>query len=112
MANIERGTVPGAQLAGEYTRHGGKLTSTTTPPTTLLLVHRTATTKAKADIYVLLVHPDGRRSYVSSLWDSSPAGTYALEYRGIRYALTMTDTTAQVVPVTSSTVSTNVHVHQ
>lgn len=102
VANIAPAEHPSAPLAGEYTRHGGKLTSSTSS-TTLLLVHRTATTKAKAHTYVLLVHPDGRRSYVSSLWDSSPAGTYALEYRGVRYALTLTEDRAVLVPVGGGT---------
>ena len=79
-------------LTGQYVRQGSKLTG----PVTLLLVHRTATTKAKASTYVLQVQDDGRRSYVSSLWDSSPPGTYALEYRGIRYAVTLTDDAAMV----------------
>ena len=88
-------------LTGQYIRHGGKLTSTTTT-TTLLLVHRAATTKAKAGTYVLLVHPTGKRSYVSSLWDSPSPGTYALEYKGVRYALSMTDTLAVVTPVVTT----------
>lgn len=84
-------------LTGQYTRQGSKLTG----PVTLLLVHRAATTKAKAATYVLRVADDGKRSYVSSLWDGPSPGTYALEYRGVRYAVTLTDdaatvTTAQV----------------
>lgn len=97
MANIPQGGHGSAPLAGEYTRHGGKLTSTTT---TLLLVHRTATTSAKANTFALLVHPDGRRSYVSSVWDGPSAGTYALEYKGIRYTLTLSEHTAVLVPAT------------
>lgn len=102
MANIDPAGHPPAPLSGEYIRHGGKLTSSTSS-TTLLLVHRTATTKAKAHTYVLLVHPDGRRSYVSSLWDSSPAGTYALEYRGIRYVVTLTENVATIAPAHGGT---------
>lgn len=102
MTNIAHADHPSAPLTGQYTRHGGKLTSTTTP-LTLLLVHRTSTTKAKGHTYVLLVHPDGRRSYVSSLWDSSPPGTYALEYKGVRYALTLTDEAAMIAPAQEGT---------
>lgn len=102
MANIERAEQPSAPLAGEYTRHGGKLTSTTTP-TTLLLVHRATTTRAKAHTFALLVHPDGRRSYVSSVWDGPSAGTYALEYAGVRYTLTLSDSTALLVPSAGGT---------
>lgn len=79
-------------LTGQYARQG----STLTGPTTLLLVHRASTTKAKASTYVLRVADDGRRSYVSSLWDGPSPGTYALEYRGIRYAVTLTDDAATV----------------
>jgi len=85
-------------LTGQYTRQGSKLTG----PTTLLLVHRASTTKAKASTYVLLVDPTGKRQYVSSLWDSSPPGTYALEYRGIRYTVTLTADLATVEPVTAT----------
>ena len=86
-------------LTGQYVRQGSKLTG----PVTLLLVHREATTKAKANTFVLRVQDDGRRSYVSSLWDSSPPGTYALEYRGIRYAVTLTEDTATVAPAHGGT---------
>lgn len=102
MANIAPPEHRSEPLTGEYTRHGGKLTSTTTT-TTLLLVHRTTTTKAKVNTYVLLVHPTGKRSYVSSLWDSPTPGTYALEYKGIRYTVTMTDEAATVAPAQEGT---------
>jgi hypothetical protein len=98
MANIAPADHTSAPLSGQYARHGGKLTG----PVTLLLVHRSTTTAAKADTYVLLVHPNGKRSYVSSLWDSPLPGTYALEYRGTRYALSMTDTLAVVTPVVTT----------
>jgi hypothetical protein len=99
VANITNGhTLPSA-LTGEYTRHGSKLTG----PCTLLLVHRGTTTTAKAHTFALLVHPDGRRSYVSSVWDGPTPGTYALEHKGIRYALTLSEHTAQLVPVAGGT---------
>ncbi len=99
MANIAPAGHPSAPLSGQYTRHGGKLTG----PVTLLLVHRSTTTAAKADTYVLLVHPNGKRSYVSSLWDSPLPGTYALEYKGVRYAVTITDDAAVVAPAQEGT---------
>lgn len=89
-------------LTGHYTRQGSKLTG----PVTLLLVHRAATTKAKAETFVLRVLDDGRRSYVSSLWDTPSPGTYAIEYRGIRYAVTLTDDAAMVSA--GGTVNSNV----
>ena len=91
-------------LTGQYVRQGSKLTG----PVTLLLVHREATTKAKANTFVLRVLDDGRRSYVSSLWDGPSPGTYALEYRGIRYTVTLTDANAEIGPVQGGTVNSNV----
>ncbi len=92
MANIAPPERSSDHLTGQYVRQGSKLTG----PVTLLLVHRASTTKAKASTYVLRVADDGKRSYLSSLWDSSPPGTYALEYRGIRYAVTLTDDAATI----------------
>lgn len=95
MANIRPAEHSSDPLTGHYLREGGKLTS---PTTTLLLVTRKATTPAKAEVYVLRVHQDGRRSYVSSLWDGPVAGTYALEYGRQRYTLTLTDDAGIVAP--------------
>ena len=92
MPNIQTPEHRSDILAGQYVREGSKLTG----PNTLLLVHREATTKAKANTFVLRVLDDGRRSYVSSLWDSPSPGTYAIEYRGIRYTVTLTDDAATV----------------
>ena len=94
MANIPNGHTLPEPLTGQYVRHGSKLNG----PVDLLMVHRTTTTTAKADTFVLRVYPDGRRSYVSSLWDGPTPGTFALEYKGIRYAVTLTDSTALVRP--------------
>lgn len=96
MANIQPPEGSSDELTGHYTRQGSKLTGSTT----LLLVHRTNTTHAKGDTYVLRVDDTGQRSYVSSLWNTSTAGTYALEYRGTRYHVTLTDTAAEVAPAT------------
>ena len=99
MANIQPEEHSSDTLTGEYTRHGSKLTGSCT----LLLVNRTTTTHAKAASYVLRVYPDGRRSYVSSLWQGPTPGTYAMEYRGTRYTLTLSESTAAVVPATVGT---------
>jgi len=99
LANIAPADHTSATLAGQYTRQGSKLTG----PLTLLLVQRGSTTAAKADTYVLLVHPNGKRSYVSSLWDGPSPGTYALEYKGVRYAVTLTDDAAVVAPAQEGT---------
>lgn len=98
MANIPNGSISSDTLTGEYTRHGSRLNG----PVDLLMVHRTTTTSAKADTFVLRVYPDGRRSYVSSLWDGPTPGTYALEYKGLRYTVTLTDTTAVVTPAVTT----------
>jgi hypothetical protein len=94
VANIPKRSTAADTLTGEYLRHGSKLTG----PCTLLLVHRGTTTTAKAHTFALLVHPDGRRSYISSVWDGPTEGTYALEYLGIRYTLTLSESTASLVP--------------
>lgn len=100
MANIQPPEHPSDPLTGQYVRQGGKLTS---PTTTLLLVTRKGTTPAKAQVYVLRVHPDGKRTYVSSLWEGPFPGHYALEYRGQRYTLTLTDDAGIVAPAQEGT---------
>lgn len=111
VANIQPQEHPSDPLTGQYVRHGGKLTSITTS-CTLLLVTRKDTTPAKAQVYVLQVLPNGKRTYVSSLWEGPSPGSYAIEYRGRRYTLTMTGEAAVIAPVTSSTGTPNAHVHQ
>ena len=99
MANIHDREHRSDPLTGHYVREGGKLTG----PCTLLLVTRSTTTPAKASTYVLRIHPDGRRAYVSSLWDGPFPGLYALEYKGRRYTLTLTPDAAQVAPAQDGT---------
>ncbi len=89
---------PSQPLTGQYVRHGSKLNG----PVDLLMVHRTSTTTAKAQTFVLRVHGTGKREYVSSLWDGPTPGTYALEYKGLRYTVTMTDEVATVTPVVTT----------
>lgn len=99
MANLTvGGNVPNT-LTGKYTRHGSKLNG----PVELLIVHRTTTTTAKVSTYVLRVLTGGKREYISSLWDGPSPGTYAMEYKGIRYTLTMTDDAANVAPANGGT---------
>ena len=101
MANLPNGGTTSHTLTGNYIRHGSKLSG----PADLLLVHRTTTTTttAKASTYVLRVHTGGKREYVSSLWDGPTPGTYALEYKGIRYTVSMTDDAANVAPANGGT---------
>ena len=98
MAILPNGGTTSHTLTGKYSRHGSKLSG----PVDLLLVHRTTTTTAKASTYVLRVHTGGKREYVSSLWDGPTPGTYALEYKGIRYHLSLTDSVAVVNPTSST----------
>lgn len=94
MANIQPPDHQSEPLTGQYVRHGSKLNG----PVDLLMVHRTTTTTAKADTFVLRVHHTGKREYVSSLWDGPTPGTYALEYKGLRYTVSMTDEVATITP--------------
>ena len=56
------------------------------------MVHRTSTTTAKAQTFVLRVHGTGKREYVSSLWDGPTPGTYALEYKeGLAFSKGLSD---------------------
>ena len=99
MTNLKvGGNVPNT-LTGKYTRHGSKLNG----PVELLIVHRTTTTTAKVSTYVLRVLTGGKREYISSLWNGPSPGTYAMEYKGIRYTLTMTDDAANVAPAQRGT---------
>lgn len=99
MANIQPEAHSLHTLTGEYVREGSTLTGSCT----LLLVNRTTTTHAKAASYVLRVYPDGRRSYVSSLWQGPTPGTFALEHARQRYTLTLQDSTAVIVPAEGGT---------
>ena len=87
MAKVHPPGHPPTPLTGTYIRQG----STLNGPLKLLLDHRASTTKAKSSLYVLRVDPNGKRSYVSSLWDTPSPGTYGAEYRGIRYTVTVTE---------------------
>lgn len=95
MAKLHTSGTPSPTLSGQYQRQG----STLKGPCTLILVHRAEVTTAKASTYVLKVEDTGKRSYVSSLWSGTQPGTYELEYQGIRYRVTMTETAASVAPV-------------
>lgn len=99
MPKISTQDNPSEPLTGQYVRHGSKLNG----PVDLLMVHRTTTTTAKAGTFVLRVHHTGRREYVSSLWDGPTPGTYALEYKGLRYTVSMTDDAATVAPAQGGT---------
>jgi len=63
---------------------------------TLLIAQREKTTKAKAPHYILYIAPNGRRTYLSSIWHISSM-LYAFEYGGTRYNIQFTPTHASIV---------------
>lgn len=98
MANIQTDGAKASAwtLAGVYEREG---TTFTNDQHKFLVVTRSTTTSAKSGAYVLKIHPDGKRTYVSSLWLKAPSPPlYELEYKGLRYSMTVTDDRVVVVP--------------
>jgi len=55
----------------------------------LLICERETVTARKSKLYLLKITKQGKRSYISSLYGSSP--DFELEYNGVRYSLTLTD---------------------
>jgi hypothetical protein len=85
-------------LAGKYKREGSRLKG----ERELLIVTRPAKerTRAKAEEYILEVHPTGDRSYVSSLWHTNEEGVYRIEYNRTRYEVSITDAVVFIDEVT------------
>jgi hypothetical protein len=85
-------------LAGKYDREGSRLRG----ERELLIVTRPAKerTRAKAEEYILEVHPNGKRSYVSSLWATTQDGTYRIEYNRTRYEVNITESVVFIDEVT------------
>ena len=69
---------------------------------TLLVTDRPSNklTRSKSEQYLLLIPPDGKRKYISSLWPRSSG--YEFEYNRIRYFLTIgkevATITRQIIP--------------
>jgi hypothetical protein len=63
---------------------------------------------SKTSVYLLHIDTNGKRRYVSSLWEQAP-NVYELEYGRIRYRLTLTDTSAIFTRVDA--VRANPHVY-
>jgi hypothetical protein len=55
----------------------------------LLICEREKITSRKSKLYLLKINKQGKRSYISSLYGSSPE--FELEFEGVRYFLTLTD---------------------
>jgi hypothetical protein len=64
--------------------------------------------RSKTGLYLLHIDLNGKRRYVSSLWQQTP-DTYELEYARIRYRLTLHDTSAEIIRIGGS--SANCHVY-
>lgn len=92
---------------GTYERNGTKIF---TPTGELLLTPRKITkqSKAKTAMYLLHIDQNGKRRYISSLWEQCP-DIYELEYARIRYRLTLTPTTAEVVNLSNEGANRNVY---
>ena len=85
-------------LAGKYEREGSRLKG----ERELLIVTRPAKerTRAKAEEYILEVHPTGNRSYVSSLWHTNEKGVYRIEHNRTRYEVNITESVVFIDEVT------------
>lgn len=92
---------------GSHERNGSKIFI---PSGELLLTPRKSTkqSKSKTGIYLLHIDQNGKRKYVSSLWEKTP-DTYEFEYARIRYRLTLTPTTADVVNIADEGANRNVY---
>jgi hypothetical protein len=86
-------------IQGSYNREGSRLTSS--DGSGLIITHRTPdpTKPNKAENFLLYVTSEGRKDYVSSLWETTTTGLYSFEYGGTRYSLDLTKPgTAEVKP--------------
>ena len=77
-------------IQGKYNREGSRLTSS--DGSGLIITHRTPNPSRpnKAENFLLYVSPEGKKGYVSSLWETSTTGLYKLEHGGTRYTLDLT----------------------
>jgi len=86
-------------LPGRYNRTGSRLTRE--DGTGLIITHRKKDPNRpnKAENFLLYVSSEGRKGYVSSLWETTTTGLYSFEYGGTRYNLDLTKPgTAEVKP--------------
>jgi hypothetical protein len=80
---------------GTHDRNGSRIY---TQPDQLLIAERPApkTSNAKSTQYLLRINAQGKRQYVSSLWEQSN-NVYEFEFARIRYKMILTPTTANIV---------------
>jgi hypothetical protein len=73
----------GISLAGKYEREGARLRG----EREFIIVKRPPKerTRAKSGEYLLEVKPNGKRRYVSSLWETTEEDVYTIEYQRTRY---------------------------
>ena len=86
-------------LAGRYDREGSRLKN---EDFEFIVVRRPETerTRAKTAEYVLRVNEDNRRSYVSSLWPTTEADVFMMEYNRTRYRVHIAEAEAYFDEVT------------
>jgi hypothetical protein len=77
-------------LLGEYNREGSRLGKVDGGRMIISRRKANPTTPNKTENFLLYVHPDGKRSYVSSLWQTSSTDVFSFEYAGVRYQLNCT----------------------
>lgn len=66
----------------------------------LLIRNRSAnqTTVSKTAQFLLKVDGDGKRQYISSLWQTRRAGVHEFEYRGVRYSVDLNSSVPFIHP--------------
>lgn len=98
MVNLQSEPDPANRITGNYSRTGRKLTN---DRTTLLLCTRQAgqVTESKAPTYLLRVSPDGKRSYLSSLYSTQTPQVYHMEVKGVRYTVQLDTEQATITEV-------------
>ena len=74
-------------LSGRYDREGARLRG----DREFIIVKRPQReqTRAKSEEYLLEVLPNGKRRYVSSLWQTTEPDVYTIEYQRTRYRVSI-----------------------
>lgn len=78
-------------LSGIYARQDKyfrKIIDKTLDANGLMICQRQSTTSTKPSLFVLYIHPDGSRTYLSSLYPRGlDPGSYWFDYDGVKYTL-------------------------
>lgn len=78
-------------LLGEYNREGANLIKSDGNRILITRRKHKPDSPNKSKNFLLYVHTDGQRQYVSSLWETSTTDLYSFEYGGKRYSLDLTN---------------------